>query len=450
MRHFPIGPCREAWGRFQARPLLRVRTYAVVVLALSALFLFRGLRQGGALGGNRSNDFAAYHTAARGVLRGELESSYRAARPYQYPPTLAVLLAPLGLLPARAASILWTAGNLALLLWTLRLSREALGPPVAGLDQVLGLLLIARAAESDFANGNANTLVLFFLILGLAVARRGSGAAGGSLLALAGLLKLAPLLLLPWILWRRRWNLALGFLIGLVLWGGVLPALVLGPLPFARAWKAFYQETLRPLAAGGEPSRGAASVRYEPGQSLHALLHRLLSPTDATAHDEAVVKVNVADLSGRAVDVVYLAGSAVVLAALCFRFRGKAREWEAAEVGAVLSAMVLLSPLSRKAHFVALFPAGAAGSAAIRESCPGRRGTGLTLWIAAFALVDLTAPALVGRQAASWILAFCPFGLAAGLLLALSTLRPAQPPAAGRPPPAISEPPADPLTPPQS
>ena len=109
--------------------------------------------------------------------------------------------------------------------------------------------------------------------------------------------------------------------------------------------------------------------------------------------------MNLADLPGPAVDALYLACSAAVLGALCFRFRGKRRgaeaepasreavgggRWEAGEIGAVLAAMVLLSPLSRKAHFVALFPAGAAGAAAIRESCPGRRGRPLALWIAAF------------------------------------------------------------------
>ena len=242
--------------------------------------------------------------------------------------------------------------------------------------------------------------------------------------------------------------MAVGFLLGALLWGAVLPALVLGPSPFARAWGAFHAEVLRPLWAGGEQRLEGGAARYEPGQSLHALLHRLLSPIDATAHDEEVVKVNLADLPGPAVDALYLACSAAVLGALCFRFRGRAGRWESGEIGAVVAAMVLLSPLSRKAHFVALLPAGAAGAAAIRESCPGRRGRPLALWIAAFALQNLTAPALIGRRLASWILAYCPFGIAAGLLLALLSVRPTSP---ALPPPAAGrEPPAFPVIPPRS
>jgi glycosyl transferase family 87 len=164
---------RTGWTRLSAHPRFRARAGACLLAALSAVLLFRGLRQGGVLEAGESNDFSAYFAGARGVLAGDLVPSYSAPRPYQYPPTLAVLAAPLGLLPERAASALWTAASLALLLLAYRRSAEALGPPVTDLDRLLGFILIFRMAESDFALGNANSLVLAILIFGFAADRRG-------------------------------------------------------------------------------------------------------------------------------------------------------------------------------------------------------------------------------------------------------------------------------------
>src|SRR5207249_4318960 len=78
-----------------------------------------------------------------------------------------------------------------------------------------------------------------------------------------------------------------------------------------------------------------------------------------------------------------------------------------------------LGPISRNAHFVLLLPAAAAGAAAVRLACPGRR-TGRALLLAgAFALVVLTAPGLIGVRASRLLMAFCPYSAAALLLIGL-------------------------------
>ncbi len=413
---------RAAWARLPAGARPRVWASAGLVAVLSAVLLFRGLRQGGALGGERSNDFAAYHEAAKGVLAGDLVPSYSAPRPYQYPPTLAVLVAPIGLLPRAAASAVWTVGSLALLLHACFGAREALGPRVSGLDRALGFLLVFRMAESDFALGNANSPVLSLLLLGFAAAGRGRSGLGGSILGLAATLKVTPVLILPWILARRRWRMALGFAAGVLIFGAAVPAVVLGPVPFGRALAAFHGSTLRPLDATGggydeEPAGG-----YIPGQSLRSLLHRLLRESDATAHDRLAVMVNLVRLPKAAVDSIYLAVSAAILGLLILRFRGRGREWTGLEIGAALAAMVLISPMSRKAHFVALFPAAAAGFAVLREAPPRRRWAASLRWWGALALSDLTAPAVLGRALSTRVLAFCPLSFAAGLLIVLAAI----------------------------
>jgi alpha-1,2-mannosyltransferase len=428
-------------------PWLGTLLPAAVAVALFAVLGFRGLQHGGGLGNSRSNDFAAYHAAARGVLKGDLVPSYSAPRPYQYPPTLAVLAAPLGLLPRQAAAALWTLICLGLLIGAFRAAGTALGPPVKGVDQLLGFLLVFRMFENDFSNGNANTLVLAVLLLGFALARRGRPAASGSLLGLAAALKISPLLLLPWLIAARRWRMARGFLLGLLLWGLAFPVLVLGPVQYGRAWGEFYDVTLRPLNAAGQGYRREPPGDYLAGQSLRSLLHRLLRATDATAHDQEVVKLNLADLPKGVVDGIYLALSGAVLGLLLRRFRGRGAPFSGPEIGAALAAMALLAPLSRKAHFVALFPAAVAGFAHFRSSVGGRRRLAGALLGGAFALIALSAPGLVGRKTSTLLLGLCPFSLAAGLLLVLCALAhrprrasaavlPCGLPAGGTPPPS--------------
>lgn len=432
MRSAIVARLRGVSCRIRNSPRLRLGVLAAVVLSLMAVLLFRGLRQGMAAGG-RPNDFAAYHAAAQGVLRGDLAASYSAETPYQYPPTLAVLAAPLGLLPVRAAAAVWTLGSLAVLLWTFRALGTALGPEVGGLDQALGFLLIYRMAESDFSNGNANTMVLGLLVLGFLLHRRGRPVTGGGILGLAAAIKVTPAIFLAWLLFQKRWRMALGFVAGAALGGIAFPALVLGPVPYARAYAEFYRTTVSPLNVADERYGGEAPGGYLAGQSLRALLHRLLRDIDATAHDRAAASVNLLDLPKGAVDAIYLACAAGFLAFLLFRFRGS-RDWSGPEIGAAAAAMVLLAPLSRKAHFVALFPAAVAGFAAIRLSAGRSKALHAALWWTAFALCVLSAPGTIGRPASTFLLAFCPLGLAALLLGVLCALARRYDPAGGSSP----------------
>ncbi len=411
-----------AAGRLWNDPRRRVQVLAAVLAVVCSVLLVRGLRQSGVFREGRRNDIAAYHSAAKAVLAGDLAPAYAADPPYQYPPTLAVIVAPMGLLPYRAAAAVWVVGNLALLVLAFRWADRALGPLVQGADKVLGLLLAYRMFDSDFANGNANTLVLSILVAGFAVAGGGRPLWGGLLCGLSAGLKVYPLLLLPWMLARRRWRMASGFAIGLAAGGIVLPAFVLGPAPFARAYEKFYEGILGPMNAAGEAYSTGAPGGYEAGQSLRALLHRLLRPIDATAHDDAIAAVNLADLPKGAVDGVYVGLAAVIVAALLWAFRGRSTAWNGPEIGAALAAMALLGPLSRKAHFVVLFPAAAAGFAAVRAGWEGRRKTvwlRTSLWTAAFALTTLTAPGVVTRDVATKLLAYCPLAIASAMLIVL-------------------------------
>jgi hypothetical protein len=402
---------------------------ALLVVILVVILVQRGLWKGGVFHEGRSNDFRAYHLAAQGVLRGDLTAAFRdQTRPYMYPPTFAILISPLGLLPYRTALVLWTVLNAFLVIYIFRRMDRILGLPLPLVARVAGFFLIYRFLESDFTNGNANVIVLAVVLAGFDWARRHDSTTAGGILSVAILAKVTPVLILPWMVYRRRWKMLGGVFVGLLLLGLVMPGMVLGPQGAAHAWKTWKSVTIDHL----DPTSGSYAEEpasgYEPGQSLRALVHRLLRDSDATAHDDTTVSIHLIDLPKQTADVVYLiAAAAMILLALYAawrRARGAGLGWRPEEIAAACALMVLLAPISRKAHFVALWPAAVLGFEAWRLS--GSRllqRTGLTLWLLALALVVGTSPGFVGRDLSTRLLAHCPMSWAAAALLTLVSVR---------------------------
>ena len=409
--------------------------FTIVVLGLICGLLFTGLRKGGAFDPEDFNDFKAYHSAAEAALRGDLQAAYDTdtPKPYQYPPTLASLILPLGLVSYRVGLCIWIAVSLAILLWSFRVLDRVLCPPVKGIDKFFGLLLAFRAIESDFANSNANVMVFGLVLFGFALERRAWSFRAGLAIALATCIKVSPVLLVPWMLYRRRWRLAGGFAVGLVLWGALVPGTILGPTPLAESWRTWYQGLLAPLDVTAEEYTLEAPGGYLPGQSVKALVHRLGRPIDATAHDRTadgspkMVTINAFDVSKTTADVIYLGLAAAILGGLLFFFWKRGRDvghqatWGGAEIAVAILLTVLLSPLARKAHFVVLLPAATYGFMLARVSTGWRRRLLSALWIVALALLVLTSREVVGKSLSTILVAYCPFALAA-ILLAIMPL----------------------------
>lgn len=397
----------------------------LVFVIVTGVCVQRGLHKGGAFEEGRTNDFWAYHVAARAVWERDLTPSYHEpTRPNLYPPTFAILTSFLGLLPYRAAVVVWALlGGVALVL-IFRGLESILAVPLPPLAKTAGLLLAFRPLESDFSNGNANLIVLGLVLGAIALARRGREVAGGVTLAAAILSKVSPVLILPWLIYRGRWRMLAGVVAGAVILGAAVPVAVLGPHRALDAWSAWHEVTLEHVTPTSESYAEMPASGYEPGQSLRAFLHRMLRHSDATAHDGEVRSVNLLDLPKGAVDAMYLAAALLILggALIACRRRAPGRRlgWRPEEVAAACAAMVLLAPLSRKAHFVALWPAAVLGFEAWRRSEGStRRAVGAALWFLALLLVVGSSPGVLGREASTLLLAYCPFGWAAACLLVL-------------------------------
>jgi hypothetical protein len=426
------------------QPRLQALVFTVVLLALLAVLAHSGLRKGGLFDSRRFNDFRAYHDAAQAALDGRLYEAYAAGpKPYQYPPTLAVLILPLGALPYRAALCVWVALCLASLVLAFRALDRVLCPPLKGIDKFFGFLLAYRMLESDFANGNANVAVLGLMVLGFYLERRARPLAGGLVLALAAAVKAAPILVLPWMLYRRRWRMSAGFTLGLAGWALVLPGTILGPAELGRSYRAWNEGLLGAVTPGAASYAQGAPAGYEPGQSLRALLHRLLRPIDATAHDgaesgeqgepeEGIVRINIADLPKAAVDAIYaVIGLAVLLGCLLrFRRQSRAPAWGGAEVACAILLPALLAPIARKAAFALALPAAAYAFLVARVSSGRERLRLGALWGLAFLLLVGSSKDVLGERWATLLTAFCPMALASVLLLGALLFKSAPPPRA--------------------
>ncbi|MCI0656778.1 MAG: hypothetical protein L0170_06870, partial [Acidobacteria bacterium] len=122
----------------------------------------------------------------------------------------------------------------------------------------------------------------------------------------------------------------------------------------------------------------------------------------------------------------YVLGAAIfALVILGFRYRspGLRSGWTAGELAAVCILIPVLGPLSRKAHFVFLWPAAVVAFEAWWRAEGRLKWIGAALWSAALVLVVGTSPDIVGRSASTWFLAYCPY-LWAGLFLFVLVLHP--------------------------
>jgi hypothetical protein len=358
------------------------------------------------------NDFSVYHTAARAVLAGAdlyaLEGP--TGRPFVYPPGFAVLLLPLGALPFSAAAVLWSALSLAAVLASVWLCLDLLGLSRGPRAWIAGALVLAcsgRMLDSELGNGQANHWVLLGAALCAWLLARGQAALGGAALALAIVAKATPLLLALYLAARRQWRACAGVVAGIALAGVLLPALTMGPRAALAANLAWARRVAAPLAPGATLS--ALPYAEHPGRahgvSLRALVHRHLTWTQAASHHHEPVFVNFVAWSPRAAERVYhglallaLLASALALGAQPPRDRAR---W-LLEVSIVAATMVLIAPLSRKAHFVVLMlPFACAAARVLRGEAGG------LAWLGPPALVFvLTSPGVIGKPAAALAIAW--------------------------------------------
>jgi len=385
-----------------------------------ALLLLPGLFVRYAHGNLEVNDFSIYYTAARAFLDGVDPYSVEgpSGRSYVYPPGFAALVAPLALLPFPVAAVLWTALGFSAVLVSLWLCLDLLGlsrGPAAWTVGGLALVCSGRMLDSELGNGQANHWVLLGLAACAWLLARGRPALGGVALSLAILAKVTPLLLAVYLAGKQEWRALAGLLAGLVVVGALLPALALGPRAALDVNLAWADTIVRPVL--WSTPRSTPPDRDRPGRvhgiSLRALAHRHLSWSQAASHLDAPVYVNSFAWSSRNAERVYRAVALLALAAAAISLGARpvrdGPRW-LLEVSIVATTMVLIAPLSRKAHFVVLLLPFV--YAVAQAAKPGRSAA--LAWVLPPAMVFIaTSPGVLGKHAAALALAWGAYTAAA-------------------------------------
>ncbi|MEA2636484.1 MAG: alpha,2-mannosyltransferase [Chloroflexota bacterium] len=205
-------PALTAIGR--VRPAFVAKAVLVgVAVVIYALVLSQG--------GLHHQDFGVYLGAARDILHGQpLYSAFlhhpfpdATLRPaYIYPPSFALLIAPIGLLPDAVAAAVWMAIEQASLAVAVVVVLHWLRPTRWAVAALLFATLTFYPLWVDVVQGQANLLVLLLVTVGIVGVLRGRPAFGAAIGAAAAL-KLTPLILVVWLLFDRRFRAA-AFVLG--------------------------------------------------------------------------------------------------------------------------------------------------------------------------------------------------------------------------------------------
>jgi hypothetical protein len=123
-----------------------------------------------------------------------------------YCPMFILCLLPFSFLPYKICLFLWYIFNVGLLILIIKkLSIQYTFNRIHIGIVLFAILLFARSMLSLFQNGQVNILMLYLMIYGLLFIFEDRPILGSFLLASGVLLKIMPILFIPYLVWRRRW-----------------------------------------------------------------------------------------------------------------------------------------------------------------------------------------------------------------------------------------------------
>jgi alpha-1,2-mannosyltransferase len=274
---------------------------SVVVVAFGAMVVVRG-----AFLSTRRTDLGVFLRAAWAVRSGvDLYAvTDDKGLPYNYPPLLAILLTPFADPPRGVATIgtipfglkvgLWYVFSIAILIIAVHVLAKNLTDTLPGLAQRIGparsrrwwglrVLPVAAclpAIGQGLVLGQVNVLWLA-VTCGMAVALlRGHSVRAGLWLAGAVCLKVLPIFLLLYPLWRRDLRCLGGLLLGLAIGLGVVPAVALGPARALASTQTWVEVMLLPAFGMGKDRTREAElmgITRTNNQALMPVLHKTLN-----------------------------------------------------------------------------------------------------------------------------------------------------------------------------
>jgi alpha-1,2-mannosyltransferase len=371
--------------------------WIVLVVAAAALYRMFG----------RSSDMAPfYSTAARCIVNGE--SLLTCLPPYPYQPALAILFIPIAFLPPVLQRLIWYVICVGCLVLVVRLSEtiaERLYPGSTrgqNLFWLRTIMLITCGKHildvlTYASHDPLSLLIIMFATWALFIGRE---AVGGFCLAVAAAIRASPLIYLPYLLVKRRWLASLVFIVALV---GVsfIPDLI-GALRGGHTSQLtdWVWQIVGPALVPGTSSKlvywdiwNGANLY---NQSLRGLINRFATGPVFGLSPTAILI---------AVDGVFAAIVALLLTS------PRRREYVAIDTAVLLIAMLALSPMTSRYHYIFVLPAVILATAATIAD-PRMRRLGTYVLVVSFLLRAGTSNDIAGQRLTdiAYMYGFMPLG----------------------------------------
>jgi hypothetical protein len=332
--------------------------FLVTSLALTAYVLFPEI-----WGNGKTKDYPLWFWAGQQVLQGKplYPSDPNAYFEFIYPPLPAILLA----LPSALGKIPLYLGlsllNAAAWWMTSQISNAMAGSariPSAWIAALPGFLTITFVFDM-FDLGQPNLVLLALMLLGFWWLQRGRPWAAGTMFALATAIKVFPVAVLPYLVWRRHWIAAASLIVFTGIFLFVVPAPVRGFERNVAELSTWYRGMIGSSSEKGFGQRDEQNWSWV-NQSIIAVTHRLTRPVNYNQDDPSkpARTMNLLDLDFRAANWVVLAVSLLIglgfVAVLPPSSQITPRS-NAEELGILFCLMTVASPLARQYCFMWLF-----------------------------------------------------------------------------------------------
>ena len=390
-------------------------TFAGMLLAYAAVPIANALL------GESIKDNALWFATGQQVLRGEqIYPEGGQQFPFMYPPTAALLLAPVSLLGQTGLVVALVLLNIVAWIASILLSaRLATGSwqRQSLLVYAIPNVLISVYAWSNFHLAQPSLLLLALMLGAFVALQQKRPTIAGALLALAAAIKAFPFLAIFYLIARRQWLAIASLVLTLAFLLLALPAPFRGVAQTRADLQRWTNGMLLKYDDKGVAQRPGRSHSWR-NQSIVGVANRLLRPVDADYQDFAhtPIYVNVADLSFSAVNRIIL-GTGLALGLIYLgvmpRRAQRTRETDALEFALFLLLLLLFTPLSFGYLFASLlFPFTVIVCRLQAE--PNRRL--LAFSIASVALLALTIPfqkmaQASGNTALATLILFCALAL---------------------------------------
>jgi len=279
---------------------------------------------------------------------------YQQRPDYLYPPIFLIIIKPLARLDMPLRAVVFQLIKQGLMIVAIVLGWKVANNSFGRLKPILlvaGVILTARFLASDLGHGNVNLLMLMLVMLTLWLWQTGRNAIAGLPLALAVSIKLTPVLIVVYAVYKRQWRLLAGVTAGLLIFLVLLPGAYLGFSKNLATMHAWADHVIVPFATQMD------TATLHTNQSLAGTLMRYL--THVPAMDRPQRYINLTNLTQQQVKHIFRFCVAAILLFSLYALRGKIQNTNTAQFAVHLSIiqvlMLLFSRYAWHAHFVYLF-----------------------------------------------------------------------------------------------